>query len=72
MLTSDRADFCCHECNSDDIYRVNGYDGTFECADCGYQTHQKIERSRDDLAELAEYDVPAARLAELLTDGDSA
>lgn len=63
---TERANFSCPSCDSTEIYRVTGTEGTFECRSCGGKTHEKIEECRDDLEALARSDNPAGELASLL------
>jgi len=67
----ERADFCCPECDSSEMRRVSGTDGTYECQQCGERTHEKIENAREDLEALAQSDNPAGELAALLIGGES-
>lgn len=64
--TDDRAPFVCPFCESQEIYRVTGTDGTYECYECGERTHEKVEENRDELRELAGSDNAAASLAATL------
>lgn len=66
---SDRADFNCPNCDSSDVYRVNGSD-RFKCETCGQVTLEAVGLRQDELEELAESDLAAAELAEMLLRGD--
>jgi ribosomal protein L37AE/L43A len=67
--TEDRAPFVCPSCRSEEVYRLTGTDGTYECYQCGGKTHEKIEENRSDLEDLADRDSPASKLAWLLVEG---
>jgi predicted RNA-binding Zn-ribbon protein involved in translation (DUF1610 family) len=69
-VTRERADFNCPSCEGSAIFRVEGTDGTYECQACGNRTHERIERHREELAEVAECDLPVADVAQLLLGGD--
>ena len=64
--TQSRPEFICHECGSDRLSLVADRDGTYQCDDCNERTHEKIERHRDDLEDLAETDLPISKIAQLL------
>lgn len=53
----------CHEAR---MLRVDGYDGLYECPDCGERTHQKVEKHRSELEGLTRTDLPISDVCETL------
>lgn len=70
-MTTATAAFDCPACGRSAVARVEGTDGTYECRACGNRTHERIERHREELTEVAEWDLPVADVAQLLVGGDS-
>jgi len=69
-MSEGRADFPCPSCDSTDVFRADGTDGTYECRRCGQRTHERIEENREALEALADTDLPVADVAQTLV-GDS-
>lgn len=67
-MSGERANFDCPRCDSSEVYRVNGSD-RFKCENCGLETLEKVGNHIDELQALAESDLPASELAELLLRG---
>ena len=66
MLAETRADWCCPDCDSSDVFR----DGAkvYECRDCGERTHEAVAGCQDSLERLADRDDDVGAIARQLLE----
>lgn len=67
MSRADRADWCCPQCESSDVFHALG--PRFECEDCGKVVHESVGEIAAELEDLARgNDDVAAEIADRLLE----